>query len=216
MPLTPDDSPEQSRLEQNRLQKYIQSRSMDDMKQLVTQINPDVKRLVAANVQALVGYLPSSEFNTSIMCNKENLQNLLASAMLTGYFVHAMEYRMKMDELFEKDVSSSPPVPPEPEVSEQTAEPSDLKSPEDLFAQDPKSNINEKLQDFQDKRQDFFSQIGEFISKPELFEQLKEHSENNDLNLHLEINTNFDLEDFLKEFRFLRSKQKTDNTEDEV
>jgi hypothetical protein len=107
---------------ENRLHKYIQAQSVQDMAQLAAGIGPEVKQIIAMNVQALLGYLPSGDFQTSITTSKENLQNLLASSMLTGYFMHALEYRMLMDKLMQDD---------EPE----SAAADHLMAPEDLFAQ---------------------------------------------------------------------------------
>lgn len=88
---------------QNKLQQYIQSQSVEDMTRLASEISPEVKQIVGTNVQALLGYLPNQDFNTTIMANKESLQNLLASSMITGYFMHAMEVRMAMDRAMQVD-----------------------------------------------------------------------------------------------------------------
>lgn len=107
---------------ENRLHKYIQAQSVQDMAQLASGIGPEVKQIIAMNVQALLGYLPSGDFQTSITTNKENLQNLLASSMLTGYFMHALEYRMLMDKLMQDEEEPAPGS-------------DNLMAPEDLFAQ---------------------------------------------------------------------------------
>ena len=88
---------------QNKLQQYIQSQSVQDMTRLASEISPEVKQIIGTNVQALLGYLPNQEFNTTIKANKESLQNLLASAMITGYFMHAMEVRLSMDQAMKMD-----------------------------------------------------------------------------------------------------------------
>jgi hypothetical protein len=41
--------------------------------------------------------LPSEDFNVQIVTNRENLANLLASAMMTGYFLSQMEQRRNLD-----------------------------------------------------------------------------------------------------------------------
>lgn len=97
IPFQPDDDSGFSEARTNRLQKYIHDQSVQDMSRLAAEIGPEVRQLIGANVQALLGYLPAAEFNTSVTASKENLQNLLASAMLTGYFMHAMETRMHLD-----------------------------------------------------------------------------------------------------------------------
>lgn len=117
IPFNPDEeTPHEGR--SNRLQKYIQAQSVQDMSRMASEISPDVRQMIGSNVQALLGYLPASEFNTTVMASKESLQNLLASAMVTGYFMHAMETRMGMEDIF------APPAEAEPT----------LLSPEDLFS----------------------------------------------------------------------------------
>ncbi len=87
----------------NKLHEYIQSQSMQDMTRLASEISPQVKQIIAGNVQSLLGYLPGQEFQTTVAAEKSSFQNLLASAMVTGYFMHAMENRMKMESLFTQD-----------------------------------------------------------------------------------------------------------------
>jgi len=42
--------------------------------------------------------LPSEHFNVQITTDRENLAGLLASAMMTGYFLRQMEQRMELEE----------------------------------------------------------------------------------------------------------------------
>jgi hypothetical protein len=44
-----------------------------------------------------VGVLPSETFNVQITTDRENLAGLLASAMMTGYFLRRMEQRMELE-----------------------------------------------------------------------------------------------------------------------
>lgn len=192
VPVPPDEHPH-SNGEPNRLQRYVQAQSMQDMAKLAAEISPEAKQMIGMNVQALLGYLPASEFNTTIMCNKESLQNLLASAMLTGYFMHAMEYRMVMDEIFETGQSRRHAEPP-------SAPESPLKSPEDLF----QSTIIDEAQEAPATEEESEpTNSGEFLSKPDLLHRLKEE---NPLHISLEINTQMDLESLLNELRFIRDR----------
>lgn len=107
IPFQPDDDDAGTSQRRQRLNRYIQSQSAEDMARLAAEISPEIKQLVAANVQALLGHLPPQDFHTSISTSKENLQNLLASAMLTGYFMHAMEQRLGMEALLRDDNSAA-------------------------------------------------------------------------------------------------------------
>jgi hypothetical protein len=41
--------------------------------------------------------LPSENFDVQVTTNRENLAGLLASAMMTGYFLRKMEQRMELE-----------------------------------------------------------------------------------------------------------------------
>lgn len=125
IPFQPDEDSGNTDARNNRLQKYIHAQSVQDMSRLAGEISPEVRQLIGANVQALLGYLPTSEFNTTVVASKENLQNLLASAMLTGFFMHAMETRMQMEAVFADDRAHAP--------SDETPS-SGLQDPATLFA----------------------------------------------------------------------------------
>ncbi len=43
--------------------------------------------------------LPPDHFNIQITTDRDNLAGLLASAMMTGYFLRQMEQRMELDYL---------------------------------------------------------------------------------------------------------------------
>ena len=49
------------------------------------------------NVQGLLGMLPGEQFEVKIQTSRDNLAGLLASAMMTGYFLRQMEQRMELD-----------------------------------------------------------------------------------------------------------------------
>jgi len=42
--------------------------------------------------------LPSENFSVQVVTNRENLAGLLASAMMTGYFLRQMEQRKELEE----------------------------------------------------------------------------------------------------------------------
>lgn len=228
IPFNPDDS-DASEARLNRLYKYIQSQSSQDMARLATEIPPEVKQIVAANVQTLLGYLPPQEFSTTVMASKENLQNLLASAMLTGYFMHAMENRMVMDDLFKEPKSDlSEETDPEAAESEDQAKP-ELDEPvlEALsFEQTPlKRKDGKSLRD----PRDLFANLESLIEMPSEkspeqkledlsrflgLEETKQKKKSSDKKMHiqLEINTHMDqseLTDLLRELRRFQESEES-------
>jgi hypothetical protein len=64
--------------------------------------------------------LPSENFNVQITTDRENLAGLLASAMMTGYFLRQMEQRMEMEET----LINSVPLRRKPRQGEHSTDPS--------------------------------------------------------------------------------------------
>lgn len=97
-----EDTDEQ---EVNPLLKYLQHQSPDVLAQVAKSATPDVKQIISHNVQGLVGMLPSEAFNVKITTDRENLAGLLASAMMTGYFLRQMEQRMEIEDVLHNSLS---------------------------------------------------------------------------------------------------------------
>ncbi|MGB3613693.1 MAG: DUF760 domain-containing protein [Elainellaceae cyanobacterium] len=82
----------------NQLLQYLQHQSPDVLARVAKTVTSDVKQIVSQNVQGLVGVLPNEAFNMQVTTDKENLASLLASAMMTGYFLRRMEQRMELED----------------------------------------------------------------------------------------------------------------------
>ncbi len=89
----------------NPLLQYLQRQSPEVLARVARAVTPDVKQIVSQNVQGLVGSLPGEQFSIQIVTDRENLAGLLASAMMTGYFLRQMEQRMQMEDALH-DVAS--------------------------------------------------------------------------------------------------------------
>ena len=81
----------------NQLLKYLQHQSPEVLTQVAQSVSSEIKQIISQNVQGLVGVLPSEGFNVQITTDRENLASLLASAMMTGYFLRQMEQRMELE-----------------------------------------------------------------------------------------------------------------------
>ena len=64
-------------------------------------------RIIRHNVQGLLGMLPSEQFDVKITCSKDNIANLLSSAMMTGYFLRQMEQRKELEQNLLNDENMS-------------------------------------------------------------------------------------------------------------
>jgi hypothetical protein len=94
----------------NLLIKYLQSQSPEILARVAKSVSPEIKQIISHNVQGLVGGLPSEAFNVQITTDKENLAGLLASAMMTGYFLRQMEQRMELEASFSGSFSITAPA----------------------------------------------------------------------------------------------------------
>ncbi|MBG1262639.1 DUF760 domain-containing protein [Nostoc sp. CCCryo 231-06] len=83
----------------NQLLKYLQHQSPDVLARIAQSASPEIKQIISQNVQGLVGMLPPESFNVQITTDRDNLAGLLASAMMTGYFLRQMEQRMQLEHL---------------------------------------------------------------------------------------------------------------------
>lgn len=84
-------------MQANELLKYLQHQSPEVLTRVARSVSPEIKDIISHNVQGLVGMLPSEAFNMQITTDRDNLAGLLASAMMTGYFLRRMEQRMELE-----------------------------------------------------------------------------------------------------------------------
>ena len=88
----------ESQEQYNTLMQYLRQQHPEVLAQIASSASPDVKQIISQNVQGLVGMLPAGDFNVKVTTDRENLAHLLASAMMTGYFLCQMEKRMNLEE----------------------------------------------------------------------------------------------------------------------
>ncbi len=83
----------------NPLAKYIQSLPEDAIARM-HQPASDAAKLMQSNLLGMLGVLPASGFEVSVSTSRENLGQLMASAMAYGYFLHVAEQRMALANTF--------------------------------------------------------------------------------------------------------------------
>jgi hypothetical protein len=83
--------------ETNALIQYLQRQNSETLARIAQSASPEIKQIITQNVQGLVGMLPPEDFAVQITTDRDNLANLLASAMMTGYFLGQMEQRKNLD-----------------------------------------------------------------------------------------------------------------------
>ena len=89
----------------NPLLEYLQHQSPEVLSRVAKSVTSDVKQIIFHNVQGLVGLLPAENFEVQITTDREHLASLLASAMVTGYFLRQMEQRMELDDIVDGTLS---------------------------------------------------------------------------------------------------------------
>lgn len=92
---------------QNLLWEYVQSLSPDTISQLSRPSSNEVFQVMERNILGLLGNLPPENFGVTISTNRENLGRLLASAMISGYFLRNAEQRLVFEKNLEQTFTSS-------------------------------------------------------------------------------------------------------------
>jgi Protein of unknown function (DUF760) len=96
------------------LWQYVQSLSPDTITHLSKPESAEVFQVMERNIIGLLGNLPSEHFGVTVNTSRENLGRLLASAMMSGYFLRNAEQRMN----FEKSMYSVQSHPAEDNFSD--------------------------------------------------------------------------------------------------
>lgn len=81
----------------NLLWQYVQSMSPDTVSQLSQPTSNEVFQVIERNIVGLLGNLPPENFGMMVTTSREHLGRLLASAMMSGYFLRNAEQRMSME-----------------------------------------------------------------------------------------------------------------------
>ena len=84
--------------EVNALIQYLQDQSPDVLQRVAKSASPEIQDIIRHNVQGLLGMLPGEQFEVKVTANRDNFASLLASAMMTGYFLRQMEQRKELEE----------------------------------------------------------------------------------------------------------------------
>lgn len=84
--------------EGNTLWQYVQSLSPEILTQLSQPESQEVAEIIEHNVIGLLGNLPHENFEVSISTSRQNLGQLLATAMMSGYFLRNAEQRMSFEQ----------------------------------------------------------------------------------------------------------------------
>lgn len=90
----------------NDLMQYINLLEPESIAHLSTP-TPDVQQAMEANLNALLGGLPSQHFDITVTTSREMLGKMLASAMMNGYFLHGAHQRMSIEKAMASAIAPS-------------------------------------------------------------------------------------------------------------
>jgi len=93
--------------DENDLIQYLQKQSPEVLQRVAKSASEDIHEIIRHNVQGLLGMLPSDQFDVKITSSKDNIANLLSSAMMTGYFLRQMEQRKELEQTLKNDENMS-------------------------------------------------------------------------------------------------------------
>lgn len=81
----------------NFLWQYVKALSPEAVTQLSKPASAEVFQVMERNIVGLLGNLPSEHFGVTVTTSRESLGRLLASAMISGYFLRNAEQRMNFE-----------------------------------------------------------------------------------------------------------------------
>lgn len=79
---------------------YVQTLTPETIAQLSKPESHEVFQVMERNIIGLLGNLPSEHFGITVSTSREHLGRLLASAMMSGYFLRNAEQRMGFEQSF--------------------------------------------------------------------------------------------------------------------
>ncbi len=85
------------------LMEYVQALQPETIAQLSRPGSKEVAQVMEHNIVSLLGGLPSGAFDVSITTSREALGQLLASAIMSGYFLRNAEQRFAIEKSLSAD-----------------------------------------------------------------------------------------------------------------
>lgn len=95
--MEPTMNPQTLQERADSLWNYLQSLDAEVVARLSRPASPEMAIVMERHIGNLLGYLPPEGFEVSITTNREHLGRLLASAMMSGYFLRGAEQRLEFE-----------------------------------------------------------------------------------------------------------------------
>jgi hypothetical protein len=91
----------------SQLLQYLQEMSPETIAKLSKPESSEVFQVMERNIVGLLGGLPSEQFDITVTTSREQLGRLLASAMMSGYFLRNAEQRLAFERSLEATADST-------------------------------------------------------------------------------------------------------------
>jgi hypothetical protein len=82
---------------ENQLWQYVSKMDGATVAQIAQPTSTEVMDVMERHIGAMLGALPSHQFDVTITTNRENLGRMMAAAMMHGYFLKAAENRLAIE-----------------------------------------------------------------------------------------------------------------------
>ncbi len=92
----------------NQLWQYVQNLTPETIAQLSKPQSSEVFSIMERNITGLLGSLPSEHFDVTVTTNREQLGRLLASAIVSGYFLRNAEQRLNFEKSLHRQDGDRP------------------------------------------------------------------------------------------------------------
>nr|YP_002049477.1 hypothetical protein PCC_0857 [Paulinella chromatophora]ACB43267.1 hypothetical protein PCC_0857 [Paulinella chromatophora] len=81
----------------NLLVDYLRAQPPEILDWVARSTSIHIKGTIRRNLQGLMGLIPPDQFSETIEVRREHLAALIASSMMTGYWMRMMEERMELE-----------------------------------------------------------------------------------------------------------------------
>jgi hypothetical protein len=82
---------------ENQLWQYVSKMDNATIAQISQPTSQEVMEVMERHILAMLGALPSSQFEVTITTDRDNLGRMMAAAMMHGYFLKSAEQRLAIE-----------------------------------------------------------------------------------------------------------------------
>ncbi len=79
---------------------FFNDRKPEELVRLASELSPDAKNFFELSLQSLLGQMPDAIADVHITTSKQSLNQLLLSAMITGYLTKIVEDKVSLEKLY--------------------------------------------------------------------------------------------------------------------